>query len=193
MNNDKELSVVKTQASKALQAVVELEINTTTDYAKADEMLGKIKTVGKMIKTKKEEITKPINDSLRKIRELFKPIETTHEEAEVIIKKKMIDFRIAEEARLEAEKAKIIKKVETGYIKPETAVSKIGTVGDVKSNLKEVGVKTSVRTLRKIRIVNEADVPREYMTPDLEKIKEAMLKGGINIAGCEIYEEKIIS
>jgi seryl-tRNA synthetase len=192
MQNEKELAVVKIQANKALSAVNELIIKTTDDYAKADEIRGKIKQVGKMIKEKKEEITKPINESLKHIRDLFKPIETTHEQAIEIIDTKMISFRRSEDARIEKEKQKIADKVETGYMKPETAVAKIGVVGDTKSNLKEAGVKTSIRRLPRARITSEKDIPREYLVVNERLILEA-LKSGKQVSGAELYYEEIIA
>jgi hypothetical protein len=189
---EKELSLVKTQAEKALSIVSELVIKTSDDYANADEIRGKIKQVGKMIKEKKEEITKPINESLKRIRELFRPIETTHEQAIEIIDSKMISYRKLEEARIEAEKEKIAKKVETGYIKPETAISKMAQAGDVKSDLKIAGVKTSVRKLARVRITNEADIPRDYLVVNEKLVLEA-LKAGKVVAGAELYYEEIIA
>lgn len=192
MTNDKELGVVKMQVSKAMVAVNSLAIDTSMDYAKADELLSKVKQVGKIIKAKKEEITKPLNESLKAVRELFKPIEQDYENCEDIIKRKMLDFRITEEKRIESEKVKIANKVESGYIKNETAIEKLNEVGDVKENLKEVGVKSSTRKLPRVRILDEMAIPREYLGIDMTKVLND-LKVGKTIAGAELYYETIIA
>jgi hypothetical protein len=48
------------------------------------------------------------------------------------------------------------------------------------------------RTIWKARIVNEALIPRQYMTPDLVKINGVVrsLKGAANIPGVQSYEER---
>ncbi len=192
MEQEKELSVVKTQADKALSRVSEITIATAEDYAMADEILVKIKTVGKMIKEKKEEITKPLNESLKRVRELFKPIETTHETAEEIIKKKMVSYRVAEDKRIEAEKAKIASKVESGYIKSETAIKKMEAVVDTKDSLKDAGVKTSTRKLPRVQINSFKDIPREYLIVNERAVLDA-LKAGIAVPGAELWYETIIA
>jgi hypothetical protein len=192
MDNTKELSVVKTQAEKALMKVNDMAIESADSYKEAEDVLIKIKTVGKMIKEKKEAITKPLNDSLKQIRELFKPIETTHEAAEAIIKKKMVEYRNAEDAKAEKEKARITAKVESGYIKPETAIAKMDKVADVKADLKEAGVKTSTRKLPRVRIINPELIPREYLVVDEKKVLDD-LKAGKTVAGAEIWYETIIA
>ncbi len=100
----KELSVVKTQSTKALQAAVNIAVTSEETYAEALDLGKKIKQVGKMITTRKEEITKPLNEAIKSARELFKPIESTLEQAEQTVKQKMIAYtreqnRIADEAK----------------------------------------------------------------------------------------------
>ena len=192
MNEQKELEVVKTQTDKAFQAVSVLSIKTSDDYKKAEEIRGKVKSVAKMIDTKKKEITQPINDSLKRIRDIFKPIETSCEDSLEILEGKMIAFRREEDARIAKDKEKIMNKVETGYIKPETAVKKVIEVGNVKSNLKEAGVTTSVRKLARVKIVEESAIPREYLVVSEKLVFEA-LKAGKQVAGAELYYEEIIA
>ena len=81
MDETKELSVVKVQVTKAMAAANKVEIKTDEDMLEAGELRKKIKTVGKMLEAKKLEITKPINESLKSIRGLFKPLEDDNETA----------------------------------------------------------------------------------------------------------------
>jgi len=47
------------------------------------------------------------------------------------------------------------------------------------------------RKVWKYRIVNEALIPREYLTPDLQKIGSLVrgFKEKFNISGIQVYEE----
>lgn len=191
--NTKEIQTVKTQASKALLKAESLTVKNQQEYSEAVEVLSKIKTVMKMVKENKEAITKPINESLKNIRALFSPIEENTEKAEDIIKSKMRNFLDEEEERERKEKEKIAHKLALGKISEEKAIEKIE---DVKKMENKVETKTggaTVRIERKFRITDEFRIPREYLTPDLAKIKDAVLKQNQIIDGVEVYEEKNIS
>jgi hypothetical protein len=188
----KEVSVVKQQATKALSAANEIVIKSQEDMVKATDVLSKIKSVGKLVKERKELITRPLMESLNSVRDLFKPIEQTHADAERIIKGKMLDWQNAEEARQEKERLAIANRVEKGTMKPETAVAKMEKIAPVQTSAQgKVGTVTT-RIVKKYRVTDESKLPREFLVPDMGKISEA-LKAGQVVPGAEIYEEKVIS
>lgn len=188
----KELTVVRQQVSKAVTAATDLVIKTSEDMTKATDILSKIKTVGRMIKERKEAITKPLNEALSSARDLFKPIELSQSEAERIIKGKMLDFQDAEEARVSAAKNKVIGQVEAGKISLEKGVAKMEKIGEVKNVTQGKVGQVQTRTLTKYRVIDETLVPREYLVPDMGKISEA-IKAGKVVPGAESYTEKVIS
>lgn len=179
--------VVITEYRKQISFIQEqaqvMSITSQEDLDKAGEFLGVVMKVEKTLADRKAEIIKPLMTGLASARELFKPLELDHAEAKKTIKAKMLDYTIAEEARVALEKSRVEARVEKGTMRVDTAVSKL-------SNL--TGPDTKLTTRRKFRITDEALVPREFMTPDLDKIKEAVLKQGLTVAGVEVYEEKSI-
>lgn len=185
----KELTTVRQQASKALGAAETLVIASPDDMAAATDVLSKIKTVGKMIKERKESITRPLNESLKSVRDLFQPIESNHADAERIIKGKMLAWQDAEEKRIAREQLAIAKRVEKGTMKPETAVAKMENVGTVQTTSKGKIGEVSTRIVKKYRVTDESKLPREYLIPNMPKITED-LKSGRDVPGAEIYEEK---
>lgn len=188
----KEVSVVRQQATKALTAANELTIKSQEDMVKATDVLSKIKSVGKMVKERKELITKPLMESLNSVRELFKPIESTHADAERIIKGKILAWQEAEDTRQEKEKLAIANRVEKGTMKAKTAVAKMEKIVPVQTTTQGKVGSVTTRIVKKYRVVDESKVPREYLTPDMVKITEA-LKAGQVVPGAEVYEEKVIS
>ena len=183
------LSVVKTQSTKALQAAEQIVIDSDESYTAALELGKKIKTVDKMITSRKEEITKPMNEAIKSARELFKPIEQTLEKAESVVKTKMLAYmreknRIADEA-----KAKIATKVETGKMSVETAVKKMDKIDAPEQTVKTETARSTIKKIPKFRIVKVELIPVEYMTPDLVKIKMAVVTQRITVPGVEFYEE----
>ena len=188
----KEVAVVKQQATKALQAAELLTIKTEKDAESATDILSKIKTVGKMIKERKEQITKPLSEALNSARDLFKPIEQNHAEAERIIKSKLLNWQEAERKRIEKDTAKVVDKMESGKMSTEKAVAKIEDIGEVQTKVTGKVGQISTREVPKYKVTNEEIVPREFCSPDMAKIKKA-LDAGIQVPGAEKYYEKVIS
>jgi hypothetical protein len=189
---NKELTVVRQQTTKIYNVANDLVIATDDDLTKATDALATVKNLGKMIKVRKEEITKPLSEALSSARDLFKPIETSHAEAERIIKGKMLAYQAQQEkARAEAT-AKIAAKVEAGTIKPETAIKKMEALVEVKTSSQGRVGAFATRIVRKYRITDASKLPRQFLMPDMSKITEA-LKSGVVVPGAEIYEEKVIA
>jgi len=188
---NKEISVIKTQISKAVSAANNLEIKTADDMPKAVDLLSKIKSVGKLITDKKKSITDPLNTALKNARGFFKPVEDEYANAEGIVKKKMLDYDIKarEQARKEAEK--IEKKVESGKMSIEKASEKLDEAQPKKSVATAEG-QVQFKTIKKVVIKDEKALPREYLMPDIMKIKKVAL-AGVEIAGVEVVEEKVVA
>ena len=166
----KELAVVKTQVNKSISTAQQLTIKTKEDLEGATVVLSKIKSVGKLIQQKKESITKPLNEALKNARDLFRPLEESWEEAERIVKQKMVVFQVAEEKKFEQASVKL-EKID----KPETQIGN-----------------TIFKTIKKVIIKDEAKLPREYLLPNEVLIRKDALAGK-EIAGVEVIEEKIVA
>lgn len=190
--HNKELEVVQNQTSKAIEVARGLIIDSDAKMSEATEILKKIKVVGKMITEKKELITKPINQALKEAREMFKPLESDCSDAEREIKNKMIAYQNEVETKRKKELEKIEKKVENGTMKIETAIKKVDKVQEVPTSVTSGTGSISTRIIKKVRIVDESIIPREYLIPDIKKI-EAVAKAGVEIPGVELYEEKSIA
>ena len=175
---NKQMMVLQEQATT-------LTVENPAQVTVAADLLTTIKNARKTVTGRKEEITRPLMSGLASIRDLFKPIELTLENAEKVVKAKMLAYNTIEQEKIEKEKARINGRVEKGTMRLDTAVEKLGSVGTV--------TKMKTRTLTKVRVVDEALVPREFMVPDMTKITEAVLRQGVEIPGIEKYQEKIVS
>ncbi len=189
---DQELVEIKSQVSVVEQAAKSLQVTNQEDMNKATDALHNVRMAEKYITEKKTEITGPLMKSLSAVRDLFKPLESNLSEANKVIKAKMLDWQVAEDERIEKEKARIAARVAKGTMKIETAASKLEEVGESgKTSKGEVG-KSSIRTVKKVRITDENVIPRMYLVPNISLITEDILKKGITILGVETYEEKTI-
>lgn len=184
--------MVKGQASKALNAAEALMITTQEEMVTATDHLSKMKQVAKMIKERKEAITKPLNEALKSARDLFQPIEANLAEAERIVKGKMLSYQRDEDERISKDKNKVIDKVESGKMSVEKGIAKIEQIGTVQTSVQGKVGAIAFRNVKKYRVVDESKLPREFLMPNMSAITEA-LKAGKVVPGAEMYEEKVVA
>ncbi len=180
----KELAEIKTQVITVQDKAMALQVSSQAEMDYATEVLHNVKQAEKYLDERKTNITRPLMKSLSSIRELFKPLELQLSETTKIIKSKMLAYQIEEEARIQKEKDRISARVERGTMLASTAAGKLEAVGD--------GPKSNIRTLKKVRIIDETIIPREWLEPSMIRITEAVIRKGIEIPGVEVYSEKQI-
>lgn len=169
------------------EAATALTVDSPDQAEAASKLLHDIKMATSRLTAVKTDITRPALESLAKIKALFSPLESALKDADQIVRKKVLAYQVAEQDRIEAEKAKIAARVEKGTMREDTAVAKLGAVGDV---AKVSG--TRVQTRRQLEIVDEDLIPREYLVPDREKISKALF-ADIKVPGAKLVEKKILS
>ncbi len=187
-----ELIEVKEHVTTVQDVANALLVNSPESMAQATDALHRVGQAEKFIAFKKEGITRPLMQSLASVRDLFKPLETNLAEAKRIIKGKMISWQTEEDARIQKEKDRITKRVEKGTMKPETAAGKLEKVGDAPVSTKGDVGKATIREVKKVRVADEALIPREYLVPNMTLITESVLRKGLTISGIELYIEKVV-
>lgn len=186
-----ELAPIEAQVSKAEAAANALQIKTVEDLTVATELLGKIKTVGRMITSKKEGITKPANEALKNVRAFFAPIERQWEAAERIVKDKMVDYQSRQLAKAAKKTEVIEQKVEAGKMNFEKATEKIEAVTPQKNVTTDAGA-AQFRTVKEVVIDDETLIPREYLMLDMVKIRKVAL-AGVGIPGVRVVEKQTVA
>lgn len=188
---EKQVALIKQQVSKAEAAATALVIKKPVDLDTATALLGKIKTVGKMITAQKESITKPLNLALKNVRLMFAPIDMGYGKAEEIVKEKMIAYQEAEEEKAAAKTKVIEEKVEAGTITPEKAFAKVEAITPKKNVTTATGA-AQFRMVKEVEVEDETKVPREYMLLDMVKIRKVAL-AGVAIPGVRVFEKKVVA
>lgn len=189
---EKELVEYKEKVSGVKVAADNYVVASQDDFSKGADLLRQVKDVKKFLTDKKEEITRPLMQALASVRDLFKPLEGAYADAEKTIKAKMLAYQEEEETRIAKEKERIANRVEKGTMRADTAAGKLENLGDVATSVSGSIGKVNTRVLTKVRVIDESIVPREYLSPNLTLIAEAVLRKGIEIPGVEKYEEKVI-
>ena len=188
--------MINKQEIEQTQKMVEQEaqkanftVNSQPTFDKAKEVLSEIKATKKTVKEKKEGVTKPLNEALKNVRDLFRPIEDLVNQTELHLKSEIQKYNnklLEEQKKREEEAEQKLKEAEaTGEKVDMNKITK-----KVENNQKKVEqIKT--RKVKKLRIKDETKIPRSYLIPDEKMIKEA-LQAGFEVDGCELYEEEII-
>jgi hypothetical protein len=186
MITTKELSPFVKKVSILEGEVNGLEIKNGEDMKKATVLLSNLNKYGDKVMEMKEKLTKPINESLKAVREMFKPVEIYKGMIENL-RGKMSRFQTDEINRMRAEEAKIANRVKEGKgnLTIEAAIKKMDKIEKVE---KEVATDQGLVQFRETKILKLTDVnliPREYLVPDEKKILEA-LKEGKPVVGAEL-------
>ena len=188
----KELTLLKTQVSKLENQVNEITIATPEENTAAIEIKAKLKEVGKTIKDRKEEITKPLNAALKSARDLFAPLEDQFENAENIVGRKLLAYKQKIDAEARAKEAKIAADLESGKIKKlETAERKIENIERVEKTTQTTHGQVQFRKIQKMRIVNTDLIPDMYWKIDEVLLRRDVLSGVV-VPGAEKYEEETV-
>jgi hypothetical protein len=198
MQEQPNLTPVKRQVTTISNQAGELYIDSNESLAQATDILSKIKSSAKDLKSRKEEITNPLNAALKSARSLFKPLEDDLATAERTIKTKMLDYsnEVEEEARKKA--AKLEDRVERGTMRTDTAMRKMDEIETVGSSVQGQSGSIQFRTVRNIKIVDPTKIPLHYLMNEkvLAAISAAVrtdVLNGTRVDGVEIVEEKQIA
>ena len=129
------------------------------DVMDAAGFLLDVKQLGEAVTARKEEITKPMNESLKSARKLFKPIEDQCTEAEAAVKEAILAYHS--------------KNWKRGK--------------DTDNTINGLRGKVTVVEREQARITDPAAIPAEFCSPDPSKIEHA-LKAGISVPGAELIK-----
>jgi hypothetical protein len=182
-------------------------VRDNAQYETASTILKDIKGRLARLEILRREITKPLDESKKRIMDLFRvPVERL-EIVESHIKTAMLAFqRAIEDARAVAE----VKAIEERR-RLETAREKAMAKGDwdkaVEVSQKSAEVRiagpppvtkiagVSTRVVWRYRITDATKIPREYLIPDEAKLGRLAreLKGEAKVEGCEFFSETVLA
>ena len=191
--NNIELSPYKAKVSKVERAAETLAIESEEGLTSATDLLSKIKVVAKDVEAFKKSITDPINLGLKNARALFAPMEAGYANAEIVVKGKMVAYRVAVEKKKLAEEAKIVKQIEKGKISEEVGMAKMTALPAVDTKVEGNKGTATFKKVPKYEIIDYTKLPMEYLQANSGKIWEAVRGGVTEIPGVKIYMIEIVA
>ena len=209
------------QEAEKMAAMVVREANTIvveqkTDEEVAYELLQKIGKAKNSIELRRKSITDPINRSLKEINAMFKQLAEPFGAADEIIRNKIMNFRKEEEEKAkkeqeglrkkeeeareqvrlsqkEANKAKN-KKDEEEWTESAEEWKKEAVVLEERIEDTKAEVATSTTTVKRWvwEIVDEKEIPREYLQVSSTAVNAAVRDGVREIPGIKIYQKEAV-
>ena len=173
-----------------VMATVEI-INDEGDKAIVASAIREGKLLLKQVSAARKAITTPLQEEVKswiaKEKELISPIEEAIQRADELIQEFNVQVatqqqavldRIAEEerARLQEEDSDFEQVIQESQFKRQIAVAQHSTEG--------------VRNVWTFEVQNLANVPREYLMLDEQKVRQAIRSGERSISGLMIYQKQ---
>lgn len=203
MENIEIIDRPEVQKSQQLITVVENNANKvviTNDVqaAKAGAVLAQIKTLEKELESQRTFFTKPLNDQVKKINELFKGFSAPLAKARALVTGKIIEYtteqeKIAAEAQRKADiETRRVQNQLNKQAEKEGTEAPIVEAPIVAPVANKIGNSSIVKRWT-FKITKESLIPREYLMIDEKKVREAIRSGERNIKGLEIFQESSLS
>lgn len=160
-----------------------IKVNSQPTLDQAKTSLTQVKEIKKIVQEKKDSVVKPLNEALKNTRALFKPIEDKVDLIETYLKGEVLRYntKLLQEQRKREEEAQA--KIEAGATFEEATKS----VERIEKKIDAI----PTRKIKRLKIIDASKIERQFLIPDEQAIKEALLSG-IKVSGCELVEEEII-
>ena len=184
------LEVIEQKATGMAAAVDAVKINSQEELSHASDLIAQVKKLAKYIEGEKDKFTEPAKAIIATAKETYDPYLAQCKDAERALKEKAQAFMLAERKREEDERAKIVKKVETGYIKPETAMTKLASVPTAPKSAATESSRLTMRMRKDVEIIDQALIPDEYYKPrelDMPKLRK-VVTAGVEVPGTRMIE-----
>ena len=169
-----------------------LTITTQEENMLVIERKAKLNKLGKEVKTEKEKATKPINEALRTVRSWWAPLEEMIEEGERMFSRALLTYKSKVEEEARKKEAQIAARVEKGTMRLDTAERKLEQVQHVEKHADTQYGRVQFRKVKRVRIINQDLIPDEYWVIDEVKLRKAVINDGLQVPGCEMYEEETV-
>ncbi len=192
VEENSDLKLLVTNGAKALDFAEKLQIKTEKDLESANSNLADIKNEMRRGEGVRRFFVDPYNELVKRVNAAFKPPLDVLAQAERIIKAKLVKYDDEQAKKAAKARAKLADDVNSGKIPIEKAAERMeGIQAPPKTVVSPISGASLTFALRKeIVIVDEKKLPREYLIPDMVKIRKVAL-AGIQIPGVEVTEKKI--
>jgi hypothetical protein len=184
-----QLTVIEKEISPIAVSAISLEIVDDTTLKQGVSLLSILNKYLDALVEDREKLTKPINESLKQIRAKYKQPSDALESLIASLRTKMTLYATEQAKALETAQNKIASKVSTGYLRPETAISKLEALPVTEKEQSTPEGLVQFADVKCFEVVSIKDLPIEYHTADEVAIRKEM-KAGKELSGVRYWTEK---
>jgi hypothetical protein len=210
-----------TSAATVERRLGALVIRTSVEANSVHTDLTDLKKILVQIEDTRKEQVAPLNEQLNAINGAWRPLREKLASIEAAAKRKLLAWNQAERERVAREQAEARRRQDEAQKKQADALrradeaknsrarakaleaadtagtelmeARIAEPMDAPTGIKTDNGTTSVRMRWAFKVVDPAQVPREFLAVDEKKIRAAVAQGARSIAGVSIYEEETLA
>ncbi|GAB1371165.1 hypothetical protein MASR1M45_12270 [Candidatus Kapaibacterium sp.] len=195
-------SEAKSQIEKLATQCNNVVITNIENLETAKHLAKTAKAIENLIEEKRKEITAPILNEKKKIDDFAKTLTSKLNDALKNIRGQILSFekrleeeRIAEQRRIEAEKRELEERLKKAALEDTGSAEVLEKESLKLIEMNEQSAKlsnqtsNSVRKVWKYSISDMTLIPRDYLTVDEKKVKDAISSGIREIPGILIFQE----
>ena len=154
---------VKTQVSKAIENV-SFKVETPVEYEKASKTLKQARKLLRFVDEQEKIVTKPLNEGLRKARDLFRPWKVRLNQIIAELNANLSKFRQKQEEEAREKQRKLDEEA-----KPDDIFKPV-----VEPEIPSTNIKT--RKVWKWRLKDKSKIKPDFLIPDTVTINELVRK-----------------
>lgn len=192
MQQEDKITALATAQDTIVTVYRDLSVHNAVSLAYASEALSNIRIYLRKVEATRVEMVKPFNDGVKALNARAHALMAPVKELDNSITQKIKDYRAMVEAQRVKEQKRLDAEAQANLTEDALIPEAIALIvrGQSKTLQTLMGKITFVN-VRKWRLVNLQDVPREYFILDEAKITK-LVKGGIDhIPGIQMYWEEI--
>lgn len=166
-------------------------IKSDAEYALRGVTLREAQALIEAAEEERTKIVKPINDGVKNLNEFFRKLTAPAKEFVGAVKNDMLEYQ---EKRAEAEREKAEKEAKKLEKKSPEAAADLRAAAEMRAAPPAVqGIET--RKMWTFEIENEADIPREFLMVDEQKLRKyaVAMKDTANVKGVRFFEKSIMA
>ena len=180
----KELTIINKDVSPIIQKAQSLVIKDAESMEQASDFRSKLKQEEKRLETDRLSMTAPINESLKKINDKYRPAKDTITQALKYLNDSMSSYQMASMKALREQEEKIANRIGegSGHLTIETASRKIGELAPITAP-----TSTKFRSDYVLDVISLKDIPDKYFVLN-DSMLLRDLKAGEVVSGAKLKE-----
>ncbi|MCL6611204.1 MAG: siphovirus Gp157 family protein [Peptococcaceae bacterium] len=191
---------ITTQAEQMEQIAQAVVITDEASLKKATDIVSWVAKAKKAFEEKRKFFVQPLNDQVKRINEMFKEYTQPLERADTLLRGKILAYRQEQERKRREEEERLRKLAEKEQKRLEKQAAKNGMPAPppvvvpsqppaAKTIQSDMGA-AQVRMVWDFEIVDETQIPREFLMPNVPAIRAAVKAGVRNIPGVKIFQRE---